>query len=194
MQKTSEAVTNPSMKRSRAASSGRDESGGSVPAGTSPEGVSPRGVPAGVCRRRPSRVRSQPPNASSRASMSSNEPAIPPSNKDPSTIRTGAAEPTASDSAADLTTAAERAPISSVTSPRASVTVSRVRVGSRAPSNRPSAEPTSTVATLITVPTPGNTVDRLGHLRHLHLLVRAAADRRQPTPKWATPSETQIVG
>jgi hypothetical protein len=73
-------------------------------------------------------------------------------------MSTGAAEPTAAASALEPTSAAERAPINSVTSPRASVTVSRVRVGSRAPNSSPMLEPTITVATLISVPRPGNAV------------------------------------
>ena len=84
---------------------------------------------------------------------------MPPSSSAPSTMSTGAEGPTAAASAAEVGSAAESAPISSVTRPRASVTVSLVRVGSRAPSNSPMLEPISTVPTLTAVPKPGNTTN-----------------------------------
>ena len=62
--------------------------------------------------------------------------------------------PTASASAGSVTASAERAAIRRVTRPSASVTRSRVRGGSRLPASTPTADPTSTVATLTAVPVP----------------------------------------
>ena len=63
--------------------------------------------------------------------MSSNDPAMPPSSRAPSTISTGALRPTAAASSVEVTLAADSAPISKVTRPSASVTVARVRSGNR---------------------------------------------------------------
>ena len=139
-QNTSEAVTKPSMKRSRAACSAASVTS------------------SGVATWPPlSRNRNQPPKSSSRSSMFTSDPMMPPISSDPSTISTGALPPTASENADEVTSIADSAPISNVTRPRASVTVSRVRCGSRWPSSKPMAEPTMTVMTLTRVPKPGNT-------------------------------------
>ena len=111
-----------------------------------------------VCEPRAlNRYCSQTPRSSSRRSMSASEPMMPPISSEPSTISTGALPPTAAESTDDVTSTADSPPISRVTRPSASVTVSRVRCGSRCPSSSPMAEPMMTVATLTTVPKPGNT-------------------------------------
>src|SRR3954447_21923958 len=140
-QNTSEAVTKASRKRSRAGS-GRS--------------AFPEPPPA-----RPGRVRSHPPRSSSRCSMSTTEPRMPPRSSEPSTISTGAADPPAAASTPPPPAAADSPPISRVTRPRPSVTVSRVRCGSRWPSSRPRPDPTSTATTLTRVPSPGN-ITRVG--------------------------------
>ncbi len=89
--------------------------------------------------------------------MPSTEPMIPPTSNDASTIRVGALEPTAADQSRSLTALADDAAMSRVTSPRPSVTTSRVRWASRWPTSTPRVEPISTVQMLTSVPTPGNT-------------------------------------
>ena len=100
MQKSIEAATNPSMNRRRSSESS---------AWTN-------------------RCCIHPPTDSSRNSIRSNDPAIPPINKDPSTISTGAESPTASLRTGSVTANADSAATSKVTSPSASVTTSRVRL------------------------------------------------------------------
>lgn len=70
-------------------------------------------------------------------------------------MRVGAAEPTAAASPGSSTSAAFIAAISRTTSPRAPVTTSRVRSGSRPPRAMPSPEPATIAATLMSVPSPG---------------------------------------
>src|SRR4051812_15363183 len=126
VQKTSDAVTKPSMNRARSAESEEPES----------------------------RRCNQPPTPSTRCSRRSSDPTMPPITSDPSTIRRGACGPTFAARAGSLTATADSPAISSVTRPSASVTRSRVRAGRRLPASTPIEEPTSTVHTLTAVPKP----------------------------------------
>src|SRR5690606_27580336 len=79
----------------------------------------------------------------------------PPRSSEPSTMRVGAAVPTAAPRAGEPTSAALSAAMRSTTRPSASVTTVRVRSGRRLPRARPSPEPTVIATTLTRVPRPG---------------------------------------
>ena len=88
--------------------------------------------------------------------MPSADPVMPPTTSDPSTISIGALSPTARDQAGSAMLMAAVPAISRVTSPRPSVTTSRVRWLSRCPTSTPITVPSSTADMFTTVPMPGN--------------------------------------
>ena len=126
MQKMSEVSTNPSTKRDR---------------------------PSPAFARENFRWMYRPP-ASSRSSIRRSDPVTPPMRSAPRTMSRGAASPTASVKSPSTRAMMFRAPMTSVTRPSASVTVTRVRSGMRWPSSTPREAPTRIATTLMMVPRP----------------------------------------
>ena len=129
MQNTSDASTNPSTNRLRLSSE------------------SPELLRLSLCC-------SQLPTRSSRSSICSNDPMMPPISKAPNTISSGAAVPTESEKAVLVRATMLNAPMTKVTSPSASVTVSRVRCGNRWPTSTPRPDPIRIATILRIVPLP----------------------------------------
>ena len=140
-QKSSEALSHPSMKRSRAA----------YPSSRSAVAQSA----TAWARRRAVCSWSTPASPASRSSIRRTDPVIDPMSSDPNTTRTGTPGPTAARSEASVTETADNPATSIVVRPRQSVTTERVRSGSRCPTHMPSRAPMTTVTTLMTVPSPG---------------------------------------